>query len=207
MNDLNRDFNGKIQTYNASLDFWYPLDPLNYLKKSIDYYYKKINEYCENKMVHVIPYEWGLKTSWPEAPLVNWFLNNYKSLGFYDVVLEKTDRYYELKQEMGFDKFPDILVYKNKEWLRLEVEAWAHKYTYCHGSGYADLVLAYDDYYPRYHPDVPIMTLKDYFKVENIIQLSEMYHYLYLFDPEFKEDYSNAATKDLANKMGTTIPW
>jgi len=207
MNDLNRDFNGKIQTYNASLDFWYPFEPLNFLKKPVKYYIEKLNHYRKNKLVHVLPYRWDLNLVWPEDPLVNWFLYNYQSLGFDDIVLEKTDRYYELKREIGFDKFPDVLVHKNNEWVRLEIENWAHRYMYCHGSGYADLVLAYDDYYPRYRPDIPFMTLKNYFKAENIVHLSEIYHYLYFFDEEFKEDYSYASTKFLASRMRITVPW
>ena len=206
MNDLNRDFNGKIQTYNASLDFWYPYKPLKFLEKNINYYFEKLDQHISKKLVHVIPYRWNLNLVWPEQPLVDWFLNNYKSLGFDDAVLEKTEEYYELKKQMCFNKFPDLLILKDNEWLRLEVENWAHRYFYCHGSGYADLVLAYDAYYHSYYSDVPLITLKEYFKVKNIINLSEVYHYLYLFDKEFRNDYSNASNELFADRLGISIP-
>ena len=207
MNELNRDFNGRIQTYDANLDFWFPYKPLKFLEKPIDYYLKKLDQYISKKLVHVIPYRWNLNLVWPEQPLVDWFLNNYKLLGFDDVVLEKTNRYYELKKQMGFNKFPDLLVLKDNEWLRLEVENWAHRYLYCHSSGYADLVLAYDSFYHSYYPDVSLITLREYFKAKNIINLSEVYHYLYLFDNEFRDDYTNASTTLLAASLGVSNPF
>ena len=206
MNKLNREFNGKIQTY-SELDYPWARISFDTLEKGVSYYLGKITQLIQENVLHVLPYPW-IEGRWVETVLVNWFLNNYKSLGFDEVILEKTDKYYKLKKELSFEKYPDLVVSFNDEWLRLEVETWAHRYLYCHGSGYADMVLAYDDYYPRYVPDVPTITLKEFFGVDYIISKAEIPHFLYLFDDEFKLDYSKSCTREMACKLGIKeLPW
>lgn len=196
---LNREFNGKIQTY-SHLDTYSGHRALKHLEKPINHYLTKLNSFIRDKTVHVIPYYWR-RGCWSEYPLVNWILNNYKLLGYEKVVLEKTPEYYSLKNELGFNKFPDLLVYFDNKWHRLEVECWGHKYQYCHGHGYADLVIAYDNYYPRYQPDVPITTIKEWFGTTEIISSGEIPEFLYVYDREFNQDYSKAVYIELYGKM------
>lgn len=200
MGIIEREFNGKIKSYGIA-DSSYKYLPLPFLENDSNYYMDKINSFIDNKTVTVVPYKWR-DGCWSETPLVNWILINHKQLGYEKIVLEKTPRYYELKNILGFAKYPDLLVYVNGEWLRLEVECWGHKYNYCHGDGYADLVYAYDDYYWKNYSDAPIYTLKDYFGVEEIISSGEFLEFLYHYDEEFKQDYDYACTKALATKMG-----
>lgn len=205
MNNLNREFNGKIQTY-SKLDMHPVYWNLNKLKHRFSYYFEVLSEHIKEKRVHVVPHHW-VEGRWYEYPLVCWFLNHYEVYGFDKVVLEKTPEYYTLKKELGVDKFPDVLGYKNGEWLRVELECWEHKYLYQHGPGYADVVFSYDDYYNNYKPIIPSLTLKEYFGVENIISSGEIFHYLYLFNDEFKLEYSKQCTDEMTQSFGLSVPW
>lgn len=202
LNSLDRGTNGQINCYGFASTPYKNL-PLKYLDK--EYYLNKLNDYRENNTVHIIPYRWNFGC-WSEIPLVRWILYNCDTLGFEKVIHEKTDEYNKLKKKMGFPKFPDMLVLQGGEWLRLEVECWGHKYHYCHGNGYADLVYAYDNYQPS-PSTAPIFTLKKFLKCTEIISAGEFIEFLYCYDEEFKQEYDKAETQYFADKMGITVPW
>lgn len=194
MGMIERSFNGKIKICGIAESAFFKSLPLKLLEKEYKYYVNKISCFIEDKTVKILPYNW-YDGCWSEFPLVNWIIRNHKQLGYEKIILEKTPQYYELKKVLKFDKYPDLLVYVNDEWLRLEVECWGHKYNYCHGNGYADLVYAYDDYL-KSDSDAPIYTLKKHFGVKEIISSGEFLEFLYHYDEEFKQDYDYACSKD-----------
>lgn len=164
----------------------------------IEKYKKKLHKYEDNKTVLIIP----LRTSgyWTEGWLCEWFWENYKKLGFSDIAWDRSEKYMKLKERMQFDLFPDFLVERNGEWIKLEVETFPYGYNYCHPHGYADIVLCYD-LDNTLLEDVEVITLREFKGCRFIIGKDQVFDFLCLWDEEFNSEYEKFAVESLLSKM------
>jgi len=80
-----------------------------------------------------------------EIPLCEWFIDNYKKLGFEKITIAQSSEYMRLKCLMKFDGFPDFLVLRDGKWLKLEIECWSRQYINQHPIGYADILFCYTE--------------------------------------------------------------
>ena len=171
---------GKIKRFgtiinNVYIDFSI-LDDMN--RK---YYMKKLSDYEQKKIVHVVPVKF-----WGESPLVDWFIREYSSFGFREILEEKTSQYKEIKRKIGFIGYPDFLVRKEDKWERLEIETFSGNFK-THPSDYSDYLLCYDETTPI--KQVKTLTVREYMGCQEIINLHEIPHFLYLYDAEFRKDH------------------
>jgi len=160
----------------------------------IDHYIGLFKQYQKNKDVYLVEAKYALY--WCEDESSKWFCGMHKKLGYTDLVQERTPRYKELKEELGFYGRPDYLVKEKGTWKKIEIECWVHKYLKTHPEGYADVVVAYDSY--REEPDnIKIITMKEYYGVKDIISVSEFSEFMYLYNPDYKREYDGLLSKTL----------
>jgi len=154
------------------------------LNKNWDEYVAFINEQIKNKTVFIVKEQ--EIPSWEERLLCIWFIKHYKKLGFDKIEIERTQEYYKLKEEMGFERFPDFLAHKNGKWFRVEVECFSSDYH--HEVGYADVMLCYDETSKLFDANVQVISLRVLKKCRELIAWFEIPDFLYIYSKQFRDE-------------------
>ena len=147
-------------------------------------YLGKLREYIKRRMVFIVPIH-----GWSEFFLHDWFARNYKSLGFTTVAIDRSPQYMLLKSKMNFYGYPDFLGKRDDKWLRIEIESFSSQYKYSHSPEYADAILCYEK--DEEYNGIEIYEFKTILGFKDIINLSEIYEYLYIHDDEFREEHDH----------------
>ena len=162
-----------------------------------DKYALKLKKYIQEKVVYI------LKTNfvgWHENPVIAWFEKHYQELGFEKIIPERSIKYMKLKETMKFFGYPDFLVFRKGQYLRLEIECFSSDYLYHqHKKNYADIVLCVDETKELEGPEV--ISLRKFYGCREIIIDREIAEFLYLYDEEFKKDYDGLVQTDLKKCM------
>ena len=78
-------------------------------------------------------------------------------------------------------------------------------YEYTHPENYADVVIAFDCYRDK-PKNVELITMKKVLGVNEIISRLEIWHFMYLYDKDFRQDYEKAKLKTLYNFNIKNLP-
>lgn len=164
----------------------------------IDKHIEKFKQYQNDKIVYLV--DQPFRGYWEEYAASLWFIEKYEEFGYDIIIKEHSAKYKKLKKEMGFYGRPDYLVMEDGKWKKVEIECWVHKYISSHPNGYADIVVAYDNYMDE-PENLEIITMKNYYGTEDIISRLEVPEFMYLYDQDFKQDYDRAVNLPLTNRL------
>ncbi len=170
-------------------------------KMDVEKYVGKLREYVDRNVVYIVKCD-----VWSEGWLFEWLLEHYSELGFekvfYAVHHKQIERdapqYKQIKDNLGFEGYPDFVVLKDGQWKCLEVESFSSSYQ-IHPTGYSEYLLCYDKN-KEYHK-VKILTIAEYYGVQEVINLSELEQFLYLYDEEFRQEYRSLMFKGIREKV------
>jgi hypothetical protein len=148
----------------------------------------KISEYERQRVIYVVKQP---RFGWHETWLTNWICANFRVLGFEDLCLEGSKKYDSLRLKLGVvekRQYPDGFLKRGGKWLKLEIECVEEEYYSCHPPNYADVIVCYHGESKKGPPEV--ISLKTFLGVKMVIADWEKYAFLYLYDADFKREYT-----------------